>query len=276
MTRAQVAARAAGWLMASAVAVGLIGGAAAFALAVERRAGVMVLDLGTNPPAAPAIAAVAEAAPEVAATEPTLPALAERTETAPVVPDVADDPVPAAAPLTLPQIDPPVATELSLPAAVTESETRGEPVLRPKPRPEAKLDPDPERDATVVPETKKEKAPKEARSKEPARSEKPVSSPSAPHAAAKAKGGDVSPAAYAKAVMKKVRATKRKAGAGKGTVVVGFAIAPDGSLASVQVLNSSGNATLDAIAVDHIRRSAPFPAPAPNEKPRFSFEFVGK
>lgn len=57
----------------------------------------------------------------------------------------------------------------------------------------------------------------------------------------------------------------------------GFSIAPDGGLAGVQILQSSGNAALDRIAVDHIRRSAPFPAPPPTATARnYSFEVVGK
>jgi periplasmic protein TonB len=45
----------------------------------------------------------------------------------------------------------------------------------------------------------------------------------------------------------------------------------------VQVLQTSGNAALDRIAMDHIRRSAPFPAPPPTATGRgYSFEFVGK
>lgn len=74
--------------------------------------------------------------------------------------------------------------------------------------------------------------------------------------------------------MKKVRATKRKTGAGRGTVVVGFSIAPDGSLAGVQVLQGSGNAALDRIATDHIRRAAPFPVPPEGAETGYSFEFV--
>jgi TonB family protein len=78
-------------------------------------------------------------------------------------------------------------------------------------------------------------------------------------------------------VLKKVRSTKKKAGAGKGMVVVGFSIAPDGGLAGVQVLQSSGDASLGLITVDHIHRSAPFPAPPPEAAGRgFSFEFVGR
>jgi protein TonB len=76
--------------------------------------------------------------------------------------------------------------------------------------------------------------------------------------------------------MKKVRATRTKVGVGRGTVVVGFTIATDGGLASVRVLKSSGNAHLDDIAIDHIRRSAPFPPPPATAATRFSFEFIGR
>jgi protein TonB len=76
--------------------------------------------------------------------------------------------------------------------------------------------------------------------------------------------------------MRKVRATRRASGAGRGTVVVGFTIARDGSLAGVQVLRSSGNAALDRIAADHIRRSAPFPPPPEGAGRSYSFEFVGR
>ena len=54
------------------------------------------------------------------------------------------------------------------------------------------------------------------------------------------------------------------------------AIALDGGLAAVTVLQSSGNAAFDQIALDHIRRSAPFRAPPTDARPGYSFEFVGK
>lgn len=267
MTRARPMVRLAGWLLAGAVALGLIGGAAAFALAAERRADVLVLDLGTRPPSAPALAAVAEAAPEVAAADPSPPEPSDLADPAPVVPDATPHPTfSAVAPMTLPEIEPPVATDLSLPPKEAEAEARPEPTLRPKARPEQKHEP----------EAKRDKKLEEPRAADPPRAEKPAPSASAPSAAPKAKGGDVSPAAYAKAVMKKVRATKRKSGAGKGTVIVGFTIAPNGGLASVQVLKSSGNSALDQVALDHIRRSAPFPAPPSETRPGYSFEFVGE
>jgi periplasmic protein TonB len=44
----------------------------------------------------------------------------------------------------------------------------------------------------------------------------------------------------------------------------------------VTILEPSGNAALDAVAMDHIRRTAPFPAPPDGVAANFSFEFVGK
>lgn len=265
MTRARPVRRVAGWLLAGAVAICLIGGAAAFALAAERRAPILVLDLAAMPPAAPAVAAVAEAAPDVATTPPA-PDYTEADEAAPVVPETTPTPtLAAAAPLTVPQAEDPVAADLSLPAL--QPEARPEPTIRPKPRPKAKPQPKPEvpRDSAAA----EKAAPRDQAA--------PALSASAPGAVAKPKGGGVSPDAYAKAVLKKVRSTKRKSGAGQGVAVVGFTVAADGALRQVQVLQSSGNAALDEVALDHIRRSAPFPAPPPEALKRgYSFEFVSK
>jgi periplasmic protein TonB len=61
-----------------------------------------------------------------------------------------------------------------------------------------------------------------------------------------------------------------------GVVVVGFTVAKTGGLAGVTVLRSSGNAVLDQIALDHIRRAAPFAIPPAGVGRSFSFEFVGR
>ena len=266
MTRVRPIWRAAGWLLAGAVAVGLIGAAAAFALAAERRAQIVVLDLAAVPPTAPAVAAVAEAAPDVAAVPPPAPEFTEPEEAAPVVPETTlTPPLASAAPLTLSEAEVPVVADLSLPTLAPE--VSPEPTANPKPRPKAKPQPKPDlpRDTPAA----EKSAPRDHAS--------PAVSASAPGAAAKPKGGGLSPDSYAKAVLKKVRSTKRKSGAGRGVAVVGFTISADGRLRQVQVLQSSGNADLDEIALDHIRRSAPFPAPPPEAVKRgYSFEFVSK
>lgn len=259
MTLTRPSSRVAGWLLAGACSLALIGGAAAFALAAERQAPVLFLDLATLPPAAPSIAAVAEAAPEVAATPPPAPEVPDAAEAEPVIPDEVTAPtLAAAAEPALPEIDRVVTADLFLPP----------------PRPEPKPEPIPEK----TPEKKPEPEKKAAFEKKPEKKKAaPAADASAPSSGSKTKGGAMSAAAYAKAVLKKVRSTKKKSGAGKGTVVVGFSIAADGGLAGVQVLQRSGNAALDRIAVDHIRRSTPFPAPPPTAAGRgYSFEFVSK
>ncbi len=264
--------RLAGWLLSGAVAVALLCAAAAFALAAERKAPVLFLDLAALPPAAPAVAAVAEPAPQVADQSPAAPDKVAADEASPNLPkpDQAPD-VPAAAAMSLPKVDVPVIADLYLPALpekpvpVAETPAKKK-VAKPDPNPK----PDKKKKTAYTP--KPDKKPK---ADQP--TETTSASPSAPKAAGKTKtGGALSPAAYAKAVMKKVRSTKKKSGAGQGTVVVGFTIGRDGSLAAVKVLQSSGSATLDKIAVDHIRRSAPFPAPPEGAGSSYSFEFVRK
>lgn len=88
-------------------------------------------------------------------------------------------------------------------------------------------------------------------------------------------GAAASPARYAAAVIRKIRAVPQHRGSGRGTALVGFEIAPGGGLARVTILRSSGSAPLDAAALDHIRRAAPFPPP-PETPARFSFEFSAR
>jgi protein TonB len=267
VTDARPTFRLAGWLLACASALGLIGGATAYALAGERRESILMLDLGVQPPSAPGIAAVAEAAPDVVAAEPKLSQISDPTEPVPDLPDLAPSPDLAAADTPmLPEIERPVAADVALPSMTAKPEATTKPETRPKPRPERKSEA----------EREPEKARETKRTGEPARTEKAATAASAPSAGAKVKSGAPSAATYAKAVLKKVRATKKQSGAGKGRVVVGFSIAPDGGLASLTVLQSSGTAQLDQVALDHIRRSAPFPAPPLDARPSYSFEFVGK
>lgn len=80
---------------------------------------------------------------------------------------------------------------------------------------------------------------------------------------------------YAALVIRKIRSTPQRRGSGRGKALVGFGIRADGGLEQVRLLRSSGSAALDAAALDHIRRAAPF-APPPDGPARFSFEFVAR
>lgn len=248
--------RAMGWLLAGAAAAALVSGAAALALVADRPEPVVTLDLGLLPPSAPALSAMATPAPKVEDEAPAPPAEPDLSEAAPEVPDPSVAPVEAEAPaIAAPAPEAPVVADLALPE---------KPAPKPKPKPkrtEAK---------PVKEETRKKAKPK------------PVTDPgetavaaSAPASTAKGTGG-LSTKAYAKAVMKKVRATRKAAGAGYGTAVVGFSIAADGGLAGVKLLQSSGDAVLDEVALDHIRRAAPFPPPPDGAGRNYSFEFEGR
>ncbi len=260
MTSPRSSARFAGWLFAGTAALGLLGGAAAFALAAQHRTKAIVLDLAPLPSSTPAITAVVETAPDAVLSEPAPTAPAQVTDPAPVLPD-------NVVPPPLRKLVTPRLSDLSLKQPDQDAAETIDSTPRPKPKPTKSA-------PKSAPEPERPKKPEEPRAEEGASS--PVTTASSAGSRAKATGGELSPRAYAKAILKKVRATGRKLGAGKGTAIVGFSISPNGGLSAVQVLKSSGNAALDEIAMDHIRRSAPFPAPPPDAGRDFSFEFVGK
>lgn len=81
---------------------------------------------------------------------------------------------------------------------------------------------------------------------------------------------------YPGRVWSKLQRGRRSSSSGRGTAVVSFRIAPNGSLASVAIARSSGNARLDRAALRHVRRAAPFPAPPAGAKTRFNFSYVVK
>lgn len=251
-----------GWIAAATAAAALLSGAAVALTLQDRPAPVaLMIDLAPMPAVAPAMSAVADPAPQVMDEMQDLTDPMDPAETEPPVPkaDPAPDlPHPRPA-MAMPEPDVPAQADVALPP----------PQKAPPAKKVAKAEPKPD-----APKAKKKK---DKPAKEAKVSKATSAGATAPTAGVKAKsGGSASPAAYAKAVMKKVRATRKQGGAGRGTVQVGFSIAADGSLAGVRVLQSSGNAALDEVAVSHIRRSAPFPAPPEGAGRSYSFEFVGK
>lgn len=89
-------------------------------------------------------------------------------------------------------------------------------------------------------------------------------------------GGQAAAAAYPGQVLRQITRLRPQRAPARGTVLVRFAIAGSGALADVSVAQSSGSAALDRLALDHIRRAAPFPAPPAGAQTAFSFEFVGR
>ncbi|WP_162631152.1 energy transducer TonB family protein, partial [Meridianimarinicoccus zhengii] len=74
----------------------------------------------------------------------------------------------------------------------------------------------------------------------------------------------------------RIAATRREHTNRRGTVVLAFAVGPGGGLAALDIARSSGDSALDRIALDHVRRAAPFPPPPEGAQTRFSIAFEGR
>lgn len=81
---------------------------------------------------------------------------------------------------------------------------------------------------------------------------------------------------YGNAVMRRISRTRRENTRSRGVAVVSFRVGASGQLASVGIGQSSGDAELDRIAVNHVRRAAPFPAPPAGAQTSFSIQFQGR
>lgn len=290
----------ASWALSATTTALILSAASALALTATPAPIVdqpIFLTLPPAPAAADTMAAISDPAPIASAEAPTPPQLD------------ADAPEPIAEPDPLPDLPKlqPVAKNLPQPMAPPKQLADAKPptdVPLPQPDPlpapdalPAAADPAPIAPEQVKPKVKqptpqkaetKPKPKKTAKAKAkkpekpaPKKTAKASSAPAAggaaaPAKAAKATAQSQSPAAYQKAVMKKIRGTKKHASPGKGSAVVGFVIASNGGLSLVKIVKSSGSAALDAAAVDHIQRAAPFAPPPAGALSKFSFEFVGK
>jgi protein TonB len=95
--------------------------------------------------------------------------------------------------------------------------------------------------------------------------------------AAPAVGNDpAAVAAYPGLILRQITRQRRQATNARGSAMVQFIVGGNGELAGLGLLQSSGSDRLDQMALDHIRRAAPFPPPPPGAETRFSFEFVGR
>lgn len=79
--------------------------------------------------------------------------------------------------------------------------------------------------------------------------------------------------AYGRLVWKKIAEAKPAGLHQKGSVDVRFVVTSQGTLRSVEILNSTGNAKLEALARETLARAAPFPPPPAELGPEdFTFE----
>lgn len=265
-----------GWVASVAVTAALFAGGAAAALrqppgVTEGEDPVSVaLDMSVGLLAAPPPAIATAEAP---AMPPPRPASPSAPVARPIPGDSVTPTAPAAlmppeAPQTLPLVDRAVPR-----APVTEKKSaEQEPIAKPEAQ---KSEPDKAKPKPVPKKEQPKKKPKSTGKSAAAAPSGAASAPAKPAPKQKTAGG-AAEASYAKAVLKKIARLSRKAAPAKGTAVVGFVIGADGRLGQVVILTSSGMDALDNIALDHIRRAAPFQAPPQGAQVQFSFEFVAK
>ncbi|MCK5750859.1 MAG: TonB family protein, partial [Oricola sp.] len=83
------------------------------------------------------------------------------------------------------------------------------------------------------------------------------------------KAGNASASNYPGKVYAKIRRTRQKRAGGRGVAQIRFSISASGGLASIRLASSSGSGAVDSAAIDHIRRSAPFPPPPAGAQRQF-------
>ena len=83
------------------------------------------------------------------------------------------------------------------------------------------------------------------------------------------KSGDARASNYPGEVYAKIRRTRQKRAGGRGVAKIRFSISSGGGLASIRVAASSGSGSVDQVALDHIRRAAPFPPPPSGAQRQF-------
>ena len=81
--------------------------------------------------------------------------------------------------------------------------------------------------------------------------------------------GNADASNYAGLVQRKISRTRQRPVSGGGQAVVSFMVSPSGAATGISIASSSGNPGVDAAALDHIRRSSPFPAPPAGAQTRF-------
>lgn len=284
----------AGWIGAGLAAAGMFAGVAAAAMRLPEAGqgalpeNAVALDMSVG------VVALAEVLPSVPPVPQTVPQTVHTQ--APPAPEMDEvprlpspDPAPVVERVAMPQIapEPPLMLPLAEAppvAAAPPPQMEEAPVdlaesPRPRSRPERVEAPrveqrPPVQRAQAGPE--REERPREAETAQPSAAQAAGAQQAAQPAQQRREAGGRAAARYGDLVMRQIARSPRVRAPERGVVTVGFEIGADGGLLRVAVVESSGSAALDQVAVDHIRRAAPFPPPPEGARTRFGFEFEGR
>lgn len=283
----------AGWIGAGLAAAGLFAGVAAAAMRLPEAGqgawpeNAVMLDLSVG------VVAMAEVQPSVppfvqqsvhtqapSMSEPIEAPRRPSPEPAPLMERVAMPRISPEPSLMLPRAEaPPLAP--APPAAAEDAPLDLAESPRPRLRPEAKPEPSPKQEPRPPVERAKaaprqDATPRETEAAQASAAQAAGAQQAAQPAQQRREAGGREAARYGDLVMRQIARSPRARAPERGVVTVGFEIGADGGVLRVAVVASSGAAALDAVAIDHIRRAAPFPPPPAGAETRFAFEFVGR
>lgn len=226
----------------------------------------------------------AQATPPVAQAAPISPVQAKPLPVAEVVPAVNDPQMAALAPVSASIMAQPSTPPDKLVALPETERSAPEKSLRPQLRPDrpapqvvgrrADPEPAPRQQNRAAPQGNADR--NAARGVPTGQEKAAAASAQSRQPATRGDGGAAASATYGRAVLTQISRTRKARAPARGRAVVAFSISDGGALASVTVLQSSGSPDLDQVALDHIRRAAPFPKPPAGAQRQFSFEFVGR
>jgi protein TonB len=238
------------------------------------------------PPDAVQPETTAQPTPPVAQTAPVAPVQATPVPMAEALPPVSDPQMAALAPVATPAPAKPVTPQETLAPTPDSATAAPDQSLRPQPRPDrpapqvATRRPDPEpaprQQARATPQPQGNADRNATRGANSGQQDAKAAAAQSRQAANQGDGGAAASASYGRAVLTQISRTRKARAPSRGRTVVAFSISEGGGLASVKVLQSSGSPDLDQVALDHIRRAAPFPKPPAGARRQFSFEFVGR
>jgi protein TonB len=220
-------------------------------------------------------AAVSEAVAPVAPT-PALPAqtpvtaapVARTAPVLPVAPVIAQTPeTPAATPATVPPPERIVAQDIPQ-ARTPDADT-------PRPQPRAERAPD-RAEARAAPPPPAGSAAQDTRAGEATGQAQGNAPQTAQGGTAQSASDGAAIAAYPQQVNRHLSRLRRPATRFDGSAVVAFTIAPGGGLAAIAIARSSGNAEFDSLALSHVQRAAPFPAPPAGAQRAFNVTVQGR
>lgn len=97
-----------------------------------------------------------------------------------------------------------------------------------------------------------------------------------PAQTAATRSGTAAAANYPGQVMRQIQRTRRERVNARGSAQVSFTIAANGGLAALGIARSSGSARLDQVALQQIRRAAPFPRPPTGAQRSFTLRIDGR